>query len=461
MDGELTPIFNRGFSWEIDVDEPADWPVSPGANFTFHRATMLHVDLYSPGEVFSIVGSITHADVTPVTHRAVIAHYDRFGVLQDFHKVSSHLVGEEDSLVTQSLQDGVVGDMFYFAITPAISDLRNFNYNLGSLDRKRFVCFDPKPGETQTITIPFEGQPAGQSYFVVVKQPMIPNNGQFSAYAACGGGGGGDKSSFPIHLGKFIGGGGGGGGAGPIGIGCLEGMATDLSIPKGSIIELYPGLGGKGGTNGGDGSPGESSFVKVNGELIDLSTMLLSNPFPGGLGGQGGGAGGNGAGAVTGGEGGGGGGANLSNFGIPNFAPGTPGVGGPGQESGGTDPRKGGDTFYFQVKRVPGGKGGDNSGLMGSGGGAGGVKFGGLVVTSGPPSGFSEGGDGGGEDKDGNPGNSPELKIIGSGFSRGPAWVGGGGGGGGGGEAMAFGGVKQGGDGGKGTDAWMQLIYTN
>jgi len=85
------------------------------------------------------------------------------------------------------------------------------------------------------------------------------------------------------------------------------------------------------------------------------------------------------------------------------------------------------------------------------------------VVTSRPPSGFSEGGDGGGNDKDGNPGNSPELEIIGSRLTRGPAWVGGGGGGGGGGEATNFGasGTKQGGDGGKGTDAWMQIVYTN
>ena len=134
-DGDLIPIFIEGFSWENDVAEPACFadivpPIT--GNFTFYKATMLGGLPYAPTELHNVTGQLTHNDTDNVLHQLVIFH-SRDLLLLDYHVASSQLVGTEDSLTAQSIQNAEVGDNFYFAISPALSDLTHFNYNLGSL----------------------------------------------------------------------------------------------------------------------------------------------------------------------------------------------------------------------------------------------------------------------------------------------------------------------------------------
>ena len=129
VDDVPVPAFIQGFSWENEVAEPPDWPVA--GTFIFYKATVLDQDIYSVAETFNVNGGSTHSNTT-ADHQAVVAHY-RNGTLLDMHAASSRTVGVQDSLLAQTLHDVLINDCLYFAISPDISSLINFNYNLGSL----------------------------------------------------------------------------------------------------------------------------------------------------------------------------------------------------------------------------------------------------------------------------------------------------------------------------------------
>ena len=413
--GVPTPIFNEGFDWENDVPEPDNWPVA--GNFIFHKATMLDISPFPISELYSVYGGITHGDVTPnIDHQAVIAHY-RGDLVIDFHVASSRLLGTSDSLLAQSLQDAVIGDRFYFAISPDIADLLAFNYNLGSLRMNQaFKIPDDLP-----ITVPNASTPPGVTRFLF--KVTVKSDIKLSVTGNSGGGGAGQESTND-GVNTKIGRGGGGGGS----FSCFFNDAA-FTLETVEVLELVLPAGGIGGTAAdADGKTGEVSTAKVSGFIIGGAIWNGPNPVLGGLGGSGGVTTGDGGGGGVCGPteiGGGGGGAPLI-----NGAPGTAGTGGGTGDNGGTNPRKGGNTTGST-----GGTGGTTTGtlsMMGSGGGAGG-----------------SGGDGGNGGSAGQPGSSGEDGPVG------------GGGGGGSGGLGGTGSTITGGDGGTGSNAFaMVSLFT-
>ena len=433
VDGIPTPIFIEGFSWENDVPQPPGWPVA--GSFSFYKATMLDVEPYGIGELFNVNGGITHND-TGILHQIMIAHYRGTNIL-DYHTASSQVVGVEDSLTAQSLQNGMYGDCFYFAISPDVGDLTHFNYNLGSLKCQPQFLF---PHDLPIGFIYPSGKqiPIGCSFGKVTED--------FSAgltiYGA-GGGGGAGESTINNAGGTFIGRGGGGGGAGAIWTTTGSGN-EDIDFKKGDKIEFYLGHGGIGGSATGanpDGAKGQESWVKLtrdnNTDFIGFSwppgsglVTTAPNPIPGGCGGIGGTGGGHGGTGFD--AGGGGGGAGLIN-GSPN-SPGSggdtvlpPAIGGNPGSDGGTSPRNGGKGGMLPTPPTPpglgvGGAGGGIgiSSKMGSGGGGGSAFQSAFHVVDPENPNSSSGGNGG------MPG------ITGSSGMSGAASQGGGGGGSGG-----------------------------
>jgi len=394
----------------------------------------------------------------------VIAHYRGTNIL-DYHTASSQVVGVEDSLIAQSLQNSQVGDCFYFAISPDVGDLTHFNYNLGSLKCQPQFLF---PHDLPIGFINPSGKqiPIGCSFGKVTED--------FSAgltiYGA-GGGGGAGEPTINNAGGTFIGRGGGGGGAGTLWSTTGSG-SEDIDFKKGDKIEFYLGHGGIGGSATGanpDGAKGQESWVKltrnINGQdIADFigpnwppGQILTTppNPIPGGCGGIGGTGGGHGGTGFD--AGGGGGGAGLIN-GSPN-SPGSGGdtvlppiAGGNPGSDGGTSPRNGGKGGILPVPPTPpglgvGGAGGGIgiSSKMGSGGGGGSAFQSAFHVVDPDNPNSSSGGNGG------MPG------ITGSSGMSGAASQGGGGGGSGGlGPQDSF---ILGGNGGKWRKSYSILLW--
>ena len=456
MGTEIVPVINQGFLWEAEVLPPPGFPV-PGT-FTFYRATVLDQEGFSVAEMFNSNGGINHTQVDEI-HTSTLAHY-RNGVLQDLHSVSSQVPGAQNFLLAQTLHDVVIGDQLYFAISPNVSSLTSFNYTLGSIKMKPSMKLNPNPVRGRSIisvVIPFSGQSAGQSFCIVITDDDSPNTLSFMFMHGATGGGGAGQESTNDGGGAKIGRGGGGGASS-----WNNSNARLPSLKKGDIIEVFPGIGGAGGTVADpDGKQGQTSFIKLNGELVDTSAGGgdgFPNPTPGGCPGKGGVNGGDGAtgGCTTDALGapGGGGGAPLTD-GVPG-TPGPGGVGFPDAQPGGTNPRNGGDgTTIGIIDDTPkGGLGGTSSSNNGSGGGGGGgnMNFGGTPPVS------SDGGDGGEPGLPGKPG-LPGVNIPPT-PDAGPNFFGGGGGGGGSGGLPSSGGDPvPGGDGGKGSDAIICLSW--
>ena len=396
VEGEPTPIINEGFSWEADVPEPPDWPLV--GTFAFYKATMLDESYLPLSELHNVNGGITHTDAD-VQHQAAIAHY-RNGNLLDHHWASAQLAGDatEDSLLAQSLQDAIIGDCFYFAISPETSALTNFNYNIGSLKvNQAFKIPDDIPSSPSTFILPDGGALSGPKIMGIV----TADTGLGIAMFGASGGGGAGEASTDTRIGR----GGGGGGS-------FADSNTGVNLSTGDCLEFFIGTSAKGGTaTNPDGQTGSCVWVKLNGAFVPMNF----NPIPGGSGGQGG---------INGGMGGSGLDIGSAGGGAPliDGVPGTPGMGGfPGGEDGGTNPRDGGGTDGGGS----GGSGGNNTNGIGSGGGGAG----------------GAGGDGGQPGEPGNPGQGSF----------------GGGGGGGSGGVAAPGETTLGGDGGNGVGGSFQL----
>ncbi len=420
LEGVPTPTFIEGFDWENNVPEPDNWPVVD--TFTFYKATVLDISPYPIAELYTVAGAITHGDLTPFTdHQVVIAHY-RNGVLLDFHSASSQLLGIEDFLIAQTLQNALIGDCFYFAISPAEADLINFNYTLGSLAiNQGFKIPDNLP-----ISVPTPGSvPANNNYIALV---TVDTDLRISMSSGGGGGGmGGTSSVFDstITLGR-----GGAGGNSGVFFGNTQGLNPALSVTAGSCLEWTLGTGGKGG-DASDGADGTTSTISLKGVVIPDASFLGINPAPGGLGSQSGENGGSSpsTGLVAG--TGGGGGAPLIN--------GTPGASGAAGVTvtiamgtdGGTNPRTGGDGGFSNGGGT-GGTGGSTAGPNTSNDGSGGGGGAGSL--------FAPGGVGGNGSEPG----SPPLPGTNGGLGAG----GGGGGSAGLPTTETFGG--RGGDGGPG-----------
>jgi len=444
VDGTPTPIFIEGFSWENDVPQPPRWPVA--GNFTFYKATMLDIEPYGIGELFSVNGQITYND-TGILNQITIGHYRGTNIL-DYHTASSQIVGVEDSLIAQSLQNAEVGDCFYFAISPDVGDLTHFNYNLGSL--KQHPCFNIGENFGE---VGFNSP--GFTYAKVTAEKIslfIVLNG------ACGGGGAGQATTNDGMI-ESIGRGGGGGGAGGFFSNFSEAENPPAIVAtKGDIFKFYLGAGGVGGcATGGNpnGTKGETSFVMLNGSMAFPGAGFEGmNPVMGGGGGIGGAEGGmGGSGACGGGPGGGGGAGLVNGFPIAPGGGGLLGPTGPGCMSnfqafnGGINPRSGGSsTLSFDTTLFVsfGGAGGSNTGpssKQGSGGGGGGISFDNIR----PSNNFNSGGDGG-------LGNGPGKNGA-AGMPGAPVFARFGGGGGGSGGLGPPGSLVLGGNGGQGAGA--------
>jgi len=348
INGVPTPVFIEGFSWQNNVPEPLCWVDVPiTGDFVFYKATMLGGLPYAPTELHDVNGGITHCDTSMplVTHQVVIFHC-RGSDLLDYHAASSQIVGIEDSLMAQSLQNAKVGDDFYIAISPAVSDLINFNYNLGSLQTNPQICF-------RTV---------GTTDFMV---PDGVSSIQAILFGGGGGGGVGETGALGVYYPK---GGGGGGGAG------FQTGPVTIPISSSTVLNITVGGGGIGGATGSGGKGGSS--------MISIGTDVLASAG-GGNGGQCGGVntslqprGGDGGNGYYG--GGGGGGAVMSGS---MFVGGIGGMGITSQDNGND-----GNTVF-------GGNGGPLS-TSGTGlGGKGGVRASGVPS---PASLGSFGGGGGG-----------------------------------------------------------------
>jgi len=353
---------------------------------------------YAPTELHNVTGQLTHNDMNNVLHQIVICHC-RDLLLLDYHVASSQLIGTEDSLTAQSIQNAEVGDNFYFAISPALSDLTHFNYNLGSLKTNPPIYF-------RTVGVTEISIPPGVTAFIA------------SLYGGGGGGGSGEEGGMEA----FPKGGGGGGGA------AQQILNKRINNPYGSgvggagaVLNITVGCGGDGG-NPGDGKEGSETLISYLGSPPPLASAfggfggkmgsLNSNLEPsGGNGGNGYYGGGGGGGAVdtgtmfVGGKGGtgsccngGGGNGNDGNTifggnGGPLSTSGTGlggkggarpmgvgidlssfgGGGGGGQNGGGV----GGDGAWTGASMSQtAGNGADGTGFYGSGGGGGGSGIG-------------------------------------------------------------------------------------
>lgn len=177
--------------------------------------------------------------------------------------------------MVQSLQDAIVGDCFYFAISPDPANLVNYNYNLGSLkDTGGYKFPDDLISGPLIITTP-------GTYKAVVTadiQQLIVN------IRGGGGGGGasGSTSTSPDDNFAYIGGGGGSSGS----LFTYSETNTTLSLNAGDILEWTIGTGGKGAVHSvSQGQNGQVSSIKLNGVLIPSSPEHGINPAPGGSGG--------------------------------------------------------------------------------------------------------------------------------------------------------------------------------
>jgi len=460
LEGGLpAPNIIEGFRYESTV-QPPDWPVA--GTFNYFRAEVLDTPGYAMGESFSVAASIVYADTVASTqNQLVIAHY-RNDKLLAYHCAVSEIVGTEDYLIAQSIQEAAVGDFFYVAITPDTTDLINFNHNLASLETipaDRSFNF-PADIDSRLLIAGTADNPhvAGKYLATVTKDTS-------TLFTLCGGGGGGGAggtSSINVNANStIIGRGGTGGSAGfP--------FVFNIALAKGDILTWTLGAGGAGGVSGGDGMPGMPSFLRLNGGVIGGTPST-----PGGVGGF---SGNNDSptpcvpdftitsnmSVIGWGGTGGGGGARVVN--------GIPGPGGRSQfvntmdpnigmiysaQNGGSNPRSGGGTSAFGELPINGSSsGGSTAGienrLTGSGGGAGAnpgtlVGFG-MNIAERAIYGFQEyfgnGGDGAAVGDPANPGSDGITGAAG-------------GGGGGSTSAVGLSDTVIGGNGGRGGDGYI------
>jgi len=405
--GLPAPNLIEGFRYQATV-QPPDWPVS--GNFKYFRAEVLDTPGYAMGESFSVVASLVYADTVASTqNKLVIAHYNNNLGLLDYHSAVSEIVGTEDYLIAQSVQDAAIGDFFYVAITPDTTDLINFNHNLASLGYIPAANSFSIPGDQSIITT------VAGNYIACVSAFTIRLT--FLMYGGGGGGGTGGTTKIDQVADTFTIGRGGAGGNGSASI------TVTKVLNAGDTIRWTVGAGGAGG-QGGDGQDGGCTFMKFPSETVKVA------------GGKGGKSGDNGGSSQPltippdlepdPGCAGGGGGAPLT-----NGFPGLPGLAAepidkvcPAKD-GSTNPRNGGNgggnsgagPFDFAGTGGTGGSTAGPNNLQGSGGGGGGGA-GGFTNNVSP----SPGGRGG-------PGGLPDSGIPDAGEDS--RYSGGGGGGGG------------------------------
>lgn len=416
---EPVPIINDGFSWATAA-EPVDWPVA--GNFIFFRAEMLETPGYAMGESFSVVSSLVYEDSVAITrNQLVIAHY-RGDTLLAHHIAVSEIVGKEDYLIVQSIQDAVVGDFFYVALTPLIVNLLNFNFNLASLDtipeNNSFII----PADLPII---IDDNSRAGNYVATVTTLTRDVNVIFNITGGGGGGGSGGTSRNTSCSGEI----GRGGAGGNVGLTFSFDESSPLRLTEGDILEWTIGSGGF------SGQDGIASSILLNGSLI-AGGSFGSNPAIGGRSGESGDEGGSSPDSTE--STGGGGGAP-----IVHCKPGIPGKAGDATnsgEDGGINPRNGGDGGFNGGR---GGTGGSTAGparYYGSGGGGGGGTF--------SPETHLSGGDGGDGSECEKPANNGDDAII-------PSTGGGGGGSAG---LPKSGDVILGGNGGNGSAGYISIL---
>jgi hypothetical protein len=423
---------------------------------------MIDAPGFPASELFNVNGAITH-NQTDEFHQIAIAHYRQDRVI-DFHSASSQIVGREDSLIAQSLQDAIVEDCFYFAISPAEESLRNYNYNLGSLKVKQPDLVIPKDLGTTTLG-PNIGE-APNTILIGVEE----SNGQTSyginpiLISAGAGGGAGERTYIDESTGDVIFGRGGGGGGGP-GIFLRGG-----TVNAGDLLRVTWGPPGAGGTaNHPDGGDGGTAFLEIKRASsptwrafpIGATGINPSTPAKGGKGGVNGGDGGD-IGSLDNdlSTAGGGGAAGFAPPGLGPVGINTPGKPGAqssfnpnGATAGGFDPRNGGQSGIINdVISSPtlGGRGGNrmNTAMQGSGGGGGGYR-------GTEEEGEGTGGDGGDMGQPGGRGQDGGQQV-----GLGGQQVGSGGGGGSGGRPSSGDMMTMGGDGGNGGRAVLILLQS-
>lgn len=405
--GLPAPNLIEGFRYESTV-QPPDWPVS--GTFNYFRAEVLDTPGYAMGESFSVVASLVYADtVTSTQNKLVIAHYNNNLGLLDYHSAVSEIVGTEDYLIAQSVQEAAIGDFFYVAITPDTTDLINFNHNLASLGYIPAANSFTIPGDSIKTTV------AGNYIACVAATSPI-------FYEMLGGGGGGgtggttkiDQVADTFTLGR--------GGAGGNGSGFFI-VENQKIVNAGDTIRWTVGAGGAGG-QGGDGQDGGCTFIKFADETVKVA------------GGKGGKSGDNGGSSqpltippdsqTDPGCAGGGGGAPFT-----DGSPGLPGLAAEPIDNmcpatdGSTNPRNGGNgggnqgagPFDFAGTGGIGGSTAGPNNLQGSGGGGGGTSGGGPPGPS-----ITPGGRGG-------PGGLPDSAVPDAGEDSRYNGSGGGGGG--------------------------------
>jgi hypothetical protein len=412
---------------------------------------MIDAPGFPASELFNVNGAITH-NQTDEFHQIAIAHYRQDRVI-DFHSASSQIVGREDSLIAQSLQDAIVEDCFYFAISPAEESLQSYNYNLGSLKVKQPDLVIPRDLGT-TIRGPSLGE-APKTILIGVEE----SNGQTSynigpvLISAGAGGGAGERTYIDESTGEVIFGRGGGGGGGAVSY-----LTPPEIVNVSDLLRVTWGPPGAGGTaDRPDGEDGGTTFIEIKRSPAGtwrpfgpgMTGLNPSTPAKGGKGGVNGGDGGDiGFSADLEAVGGGGGGAGfappgLGPVGINN--PGKPGsqIQGTDPAAGGFNPRNGGRSGEITTPATLGGKGGNrmDTATQGSGGGGGGYGANeeGFMPIGG------RGGDGGGMGQPGGRGQD------------GSGGVGSGGGGGSGGRPIAPSAITMGGDGGNGSRAVLMF----
>jgi len=458
--GLPAPNIIEGFRYESTV-QPPDWPVA--GTFNYFRAEVLDTPGYAMGESFSVAASIVYADTVASTqNQLVIAHY-RNDKLLAYHCAVSEIVGTEDYLIAQSIQEAAVGDFFYVAITPDTTDLINFNHNLASLET---IPADRSFNFPADIDSPLLIAGTADNPHVAGKYIATVTKDTSTIFTLCGGGGGGGAggtSSTEDNANSVIIGRGGTGGCAGFP------FVFNIALAKGDILTWTLGAGGAGGVSGGDGMPGMPSFLRLNGGVIGGTPST-----PGGVGGFSGDNDSNvgfypdffitsNMSVIGWGGTGGGGGARVVN--------GTPGPGGISQRVnteiiniiiafqggfGGSNPRSGGGSAILGLvgPRNGSSSGGSTAGienrLTGSGGGAGanpGALIGvGMNIAERAIDGFQE-----------YFGNGGDGAAVGDPANPGSDGITGGAGGGGGGSTSAVGlsDTVIGGNGGRGGDGYI------
>jgi len=269
--GLPAPNIIEGFRYESTV-QPPDWPVA--GTFNYFRAEVLDTPGYAMGESFSVAASIVYADTVASTqNQLVIAHY-RNDKLLAYHCAVSEIVGTEDYLIAQSIQEAAVGDFFYVAITPDTTDLINFNHNLASLET---IPADRSFNFPADIDSPLLIAGTADNPHVAGKYIATVTKDTSTIFTLCGGGGGGGAggtSSTEDNANSVIIGRGGTGGCAGFP------FVFNIALAKGDILTWTLGAGGAGGVSGGDGMPGMPSFLRLNGGVIGGTPST-----PGGVGG--------------------------------------------------------------------------------------------------------------------------------------------------------------------------------